>query len=228
VTLNLTSTSIAATAGTPAIASLGAQFGVLFQATVTDANKNALPGATVTFTAPSTGASGTFPGNLLTATATTNASGVATAPAFVANSTAGNYSVTASVAGGAAPAAFALTNAVPGATSLGGAIGGKSGPSNARVWVFQVGNNGPGSALGAQITSITFAETSGVACTPVITGPARFPLLVGNIAPQAIANVNVTIDFTGCAANAAFRVTAAEWANNGAATGTIVRLNQFQ
>jgi hypothetical protein len=55
-----------------------------------------------------------------------------------------------------------------------------------------------------------------------------FPIAAGNIAPQVVANVNVTINFTGCAANAAFKVTANESANNGAATGTIVRLNQFQ
>jgi len=95
-------------------------------------------------------------------------------------------------------------------------------------WVFEVGNNGPGSALGAEITGITLLQTVGAACTPVITSPASFPLLVGNIAPQATADVDVTINFTGCASTAAFTVTAIEQANDGAATGTIVRLNQFQ
>lgn len=119
-----------------------------------------------------------------------------------------------------------MTNAAAGATSLGGAIGGKAGPANARVWTFEIGNNGPGSALNAQITGITFVQTAGAACTPVVTTP--FPLNAGNIAPGAIANVNATIDFTGCAATAAFTVTAPETANSGSATGTIVRLNQFQ
>ncbi len=49
------------------------------------------------------------------ATAITNASGIATAPALTANGQAGSYTVTASVAGVAAAASFSLTNltAVP-------------------------------------------------------------------------------------------------------------------
>jgi len=225
VTLTLDNTSIAATAGTPQVADVGVKYAMPFQATVKDTNGNLVNGTTVTFTAPSSGVGGTFPGNLTTVTAQT-VSGIATAPAFTANATAGNYTITATVDGAASPASFSLTNAVAGSTSLGGALGLKSGPSNARVWVFEVGNNGPGSALGAEITSITLKQTSGAACTPVI--PASFPLLVGNIAPKVIANVNVTINFASCASNAEFTVTAVESANNGAATGTIVKLNQFQ
>jgi hypothetical protein len=225
VTLNLEGTSILATLGTPQIADVSAPFGIALQATVTDMN-GPVQGATVTFTAPSTGASGTFPGNQITATAITNGAGVATAPAFTADSTAGNYTLSATVPGAASSANFALTNAVPGPTSLGGLIGTKSGSQNARVWVLEVGNNGPGSALGAEITGITLVQRLGAACTPVIETP--LPLAVGNIAPIVVANVNVTINFTGCPANAAFKVTANETANNGAATGTIVVLNESQ
>ena len=74
----------------------------------------------MTFTAPSSGASGTFSGS---STVTTNSSGVATAPTFTANSTAGTYTVTASVAGVATPASFSLTNTSVGAT---GALSGVS------------------------------------------------------------------------------------------------------
>jgi hypothetical protein len=109
---------------------------------------------------------------------------------------------------------------------LGGAIAGKSGPPNARVWSFQVGNNGPGDAVNAQITGISFARTNGPACSPVIQSP--LPLNAGTIAPQGLAGVSVTIDFSSCDAGALFKVTVAESANSGAATGTIVRLNQFQ
>jgi hypothetical protein len=225
VTLILESTSIAATAGTPQIADVSTKFAIAFKTTVTDAD-GPVQGATVIFTAPSTGPTGTFPGNKKTASVLTDASGVATAPDFTANATAGNYILTAAVEGAASPANFELTNAVPGATSLGGLIGTKSGPKNARVWVFQVGNSGPGSALGAELTSITFVQRLGAACTPVIATP--FPVVVGNIAPKATENVNVTIDFTGCPANAAFKVTATESANGGAATGTTSVLNAAQ
>ena len=49
----------------------------------------------VTFTAPSSGASGTFAGGCLSVTVLTNALGVATAPQFTANGQAGYYTVTA-------------------------------------------------------------------------------------------------------------------------------------
>jgi hypothetical protein len=222
-------TQIAANSGTtPQSAAVSTAFGTLLSVTAKDASNIPVQGVVVTFTAPLSGVSGTF-ANLTNMTqATTDSSGGATATTFTANTQAGNYTVTATAGGVAVPANFALTNAVPGATSLGGTIGGKSGLQSARVWVFEVGDNGPGSALGAAITGITLVQTSGAACTPVITNPASFPLPAGNIAPKATANVNVTIDFAGCASNAAFKVTATESANNGAATGTIVRLNQFQ
>jgi hypothetical protein len=102
--------SIAATAGTPQNAIIGAAFANTLQATVKDASNNPVSGVTVTFTAPAqTGASGTFAGGANTAV--TNASGVATSAIFTANSIAGGpYNVTASVSGVASAANFALTN----------------------------------------------------------------------------------------------------------------------
>ena len=80
-------------------------------ATVVDLAHNPLNGVVVTFTAPATGASGTFAdtGNATT-TATTNASGVATATLISANGTTGAYTVTAMVAGLSTPAYFSLAN----------------------------------------------------------------------------------------------------------------------
>ena len=111
-------------------------------------------------------------------------------------------------------------------TTLGGLIGLKSGPQNARVWPFIVGNNGPDEAMGTQLTSIVLTQTRGTACTPVIM--STFPVQVGNIAPGATATGNVTIDFTGCPAAATFLVTVSFSANSGAATGSISKMNQFQ
>jgi hypothetical protein len=101
--------SIAATAGTPQSATVSTAFATPLQATVKDASSNPLSGVTVSFTAPGSGASGKF-GSSATATAVTNSSGVATAPVFTANATAGTYTVTASVSGVATPANFTLTN----------------------------------------------------------------------------------------------------------------------
>jgi len=54
------------------------------------------------------------------------------------------------------------------------------------------------------------------------------PVVAGNIGPHATLGAQVTIDFTGCFPNAFFKVTTAVSANNGAVTGTILRLNQLQ
>ncbi len=101
--------AITATSGTPQSATFGAAFAAPLVVTVVDAGSNPVSGATVTFTAPSTGASGTFAGGVNTAT--TNAEGVATSAVFTANSTVGGpYTVSAAVTGVVATASFSLTN----------------------------------------------------------------------------------------------------------------------
>jgi len=84
-------------------------FTTALQATLKDANNNPVSGVTVTFTAPSAGATAAFSGSA-TAAVMTNASGIATAPTLTANSQAGAYTVTAVVAGVSTPASFNLTN----------------------------------------------------------------------------------------------------------------------
>src|SRR5207247_584960 len=77
---------------------------------VKDVAGNPVPNATVTFTAPASGPSGSFAGSLNTAI--TNASGVATSPATTANGIFGSFAITANVTPALSPAAtFALTNA---------------------------------------------------------------------------------------------------------------------
>jgi hypothetical protein len=77
---------------------------------VRDAGGFLVQNVSVTFTAPGSGASGTFPGGV-SVTVVTNASGRATAPTFTANTIAGGYLVTAQAAGGGNPSTtFSLTN----------------------------------------------------------------------------------------------------------------------
>ncbi len=116
-------------------------------------------------------------------------------------------------------------NFVAGAPSLGGTITGKSGPANARAWAFSITDSGTGAANATELSSFTLTQVGGAACTPVI--PA-LPIAVGNIAPGGSGAVTVTIDFSSCAFNARFTLNAGITANAGAATGSIVRTNQFQ
>jgi uncharacterized repeat protein (TIGR01451 family) len=101
--------AISATAGTPQSATINSAFATALKATVTESG-NPQNAVSVTFTAPGSGASGAFPGPSATAVVATNSSGVATAPTFTANGTAGGYNVVASLGTGLPTANFALTN----------------------------------------------------------------------------------------------------------------------
>jgi hypothetical protein len=126
-TFSLTNTpgppaSIKAVAGTtPQSTPTGEVFAKNLAVTVKDAGGNLLSGASVTFSAPSSSASGFF-GATTSATVTTNGSGTATAPPFLGGLTQGSYNVTATVqttVPNVAPATFTLTNAAcPGCASI--------------------------------------------------------------------------------------------------------------
>ncbi|MBE9118759.1 CHAT domain-containing protein, partial [Lusitaniella coriacea LEGE 07157] len=101
--------SLTPIAGTPQSTAFNTTFGVNLQAQLTENFTNSpvpLADLTVTFTTPSSGASGSFSG---ANTAVTDASGIAMANPFIANAVAGNYQVTARVTG-VEPATFSLTN----------------------------------------------------------------------------------------------------------------------
>ena len=85
-------------------------FSDLLKVLVRDKFGNNIPGVTVTFAAPASGASGTFAGGVLTAI--TDATGIATSPVFTANTIAGGYNVTATVAT-LTPLNFFLMNQAP-------------------------------------------------------------------------------------------------------------------
>jgi adhesin/invasin len=87
--------SVTAVSGSGQIADESAQFTGPLQALVADALGNPVPGVSVTFTLPASGASGTFGG---LATVQTDATGIATSPLITANNIQGVISATASVA----------------------------------------------------------------------------------------------------------------------------------
>ncbi len=91
-------TQVAVSAGGGQSATVGTTFATTLSATVEDAHGNPVlvPGTNVTFTAPASGASGTFANSTVTTVVATLSSGVASATAFTSNITAGAYTVTAS------------------------------------------------------------------------------------------------------------------------------------
>jgi len=106
--------SITATSGTPQSTTINAPFAAPFVVSVKTAAGAPVSGASVSFNTPeASGANGTFPGNAVSATVTTNANGLATSPILTANNFAGTYTVTAFVLGTGLSANFALTNNNP-------------------------------------------------------------------------------------------------------------------
>ncbi len=89
------------TSGAGQNATVGAAFATSLSTTIEDSHGNPVlvGGTTVSFTAPGSGASGSFANGTDTTIATTNGGGVATATTFTAGTTSGSYLVTASSAG---------------------------------------------------------------------------------------------------------------------------------
>jgi hypothetical protein len=111
-------TNIVAISGGGQSATINTVFANPLVAKVTDGTNNPLASVLVTFTAPASGASGTFAGNSLTYSAQTDAAGLVTSTVFTANGVPGSYTVTATAAGVATPASFGLTNTVGAAANI--------------------------------------------------------------------------------------------------------------
>jgi endo-1,4-beta-xylanase len=106
----------------------------------------------------------------------------------------------------------------------------KTGPQNARVWTITANNPGPGTAYTVQINGFTLQQLGerddkdnkdDVPCSPVITSPSAFPVVLGDIADDGSASATVTLDFSACHSHAPF-VLQMPWSQaNGADTGQL-------
>ena len=206
--------TIAANSGYTTSAAVDSSFGT-FSATVTSDGSPA-SGISVTFTAPSSGASGLFATATpaLTDTETTNASGIATSQIFTANSTPGAYAVTASTSGATTSASFALTNtSTPPPTIVITATSGSNqsaqvGTAFAAPLVANVISNG--TALSG--ATVTFAVPStGASCA--LSATTATTDASGNASVTCTANTtaggpyNVTASTSGATTSASFALT---------------------
>jgi hypothetical protein len=91
----------------------------------------------------------------------------------------------------------------PSALSVLGSISSKAGPANARVWTYRVQNLGA-TPVRLDATRFQLTQTSGVACAPHVV--SAVPVSLGVIAVNGSAQAPFTIDFTGCAGAARFRL----------------------
>jgi hypothetical protein len=183
-------TAVTAVAGTtPQSTAVNTPFPALLAVDVRDAAGHLVQGVSVTFTAPGSGASSKF-GSASSVTVVTNASGRASAPTFVANTTAGSYLVTAQAAGGSNPSAsFSLTN-TPGSPAVLMAITGSNQsavvntpfPTNLLATLTdQFGNRVPG-------VTITFAAPGSGASASFSGGTAGTTDASGQVSKAITAN----------------------------------------
>jgi Beta-propeller repeat len=208
-------------------------FGTQLSVTVEDIDNNPVQGVLVTFTAPSSGASGLFANNTTTTQATTNLNGVATASIFTANAQAGGpYNVTASATGLTA-VNFSLTNlaktnpiitwANPAGIPFGSALGAGQLNATANVAGTFAYNPPVGTVLlpgSGQTLSVTFTPNDTIDYATVTDavliniGPASGPanLVVTKTLTRAASQivVVVTIANTGGAAAANVQLTTAK------------------
>jgi endo-1,4-beta-xylanase len=104
----------------------------------------------------------------------------------------------------------------------------KTGTVNgSRTWTVTATNPSSAPAYATQINGFALTQTGGAACTPVITPPSSYPVILGDIPASSSANAVFTINFTGCPATARFTVNM-PWSSAVYNTGTLVTANQFQ
>ncbi len=110
ITAKTTGDTLSLVSGSGQSATVGTAFTNTLVVKDVDQYGNSVPGVTVTFTPPTTGASGTF---TTSATAVTGSNGQATSNTYTANTTAGGpYNVVASAPGATPTINFSMTNLV--------------------------------------------------------------------------------------------------------------------
>ena len=239
--------AIAATAGNTQSTIINTAFATQLQATVTESGVP-VSGVTVSFTAPGSGASGSFPGNLTTASVLTNGSGVAPAPSFTANGTAGSYSVVATLGAGLPSATFALTNLKANQTITFGPIANKtfgdpdfliipSASSGLPVTLLASGNctvssPSPGSVhlTGAGSCTITASQPGDAYYNPAPSVPQSFTIAKVATANEVASslnpsNLNQPVTFTARVSSVAAKTGTVQFKDNGVNLGAPVVLS---
>ena len=196
--------------GTPQTAAINQTFPQTLDIRLTDQGGNAIPNASVTFTAPASGASATFSSGQTSDTETTGTDGTAASVPLTANSTPGSYLVSASVSG--VSTSFHLQNvvsltggAVVPSTSLAGATASYSisfstssnGACQPTCSVNLAGPSGTGFPTGTGAYAISVTNGHKATVNTVSVSPSGNSVTIG-LAGSTIAGVDtVTVNTTG-------------------------------
>ena len=102
----------------------------------------------------------------------------------------------------------------------------KAGPNDTRVLTLTATNGDAGPAYATQIASLTLRQILGRRCSPKITAPGSYPILLGDIATSGSASAAFTVSFAGCESSALFEVQA-PWSSSVYHTGTFISGLEF-
>ena len=103
---------------------------------------------------------------------------------------------------------------------------GKKDGKDTQVLTLTATNGDVGPAYATQITSLTLHQIFGRRCSPVVTAPGSYPILLGDIATSGSASASFTVSFAGCNSDAVFTVSA-PWSSSVYHTGTFFSLLEF-
>jgi hypothetical protein len=186
--------TISATSGTPQTATITTAFAAPLVATVSSASGEPVAGGVVTFTAPASGASGTFTGGVTTVTVTTNSGGVATSSPLTANNLAGSYAVTAAAIGVTGSASFSLTNAKGTTTTSVGSSANPSGVGQNTTFTATVFATAPGPT-----GTVQFVDNGTNLKTPVNCGPGPSTICIAQLSTSSLSAGNhvITANYSG-------------------------------
>ena len=101
-----------------------------------------------------------------------------------------------------------------------------AGTADTRSITITATNGNVGTAYAMQISNLTLSQASGPACTPMVTAPSRYPLVLGDIPASGTARVAFTVSLVGCNPTAQWEV-AVPWSANTYETGTYTFQTNF-
>ena len=90
-----------------------------------------------------------------------------------------------------------------------------------RVFTVTATNGNVGIAYGTQINGFILQQFSGERCTPVVTPPSGYPIVLGDLAVGGAASATFTVSFAGCSDFADFELNV-PWTSATYDTGTFV------
>jgi endo-1,4-beta-xylanase len=101
------------------------------------------------------------------------------------------------------------------------------GTGDTRTVTINATNGSVGPAYSTQITGFTLTQISGPSCTPAITPPGAYPIVLGDIPTGGTASTAFTVRIVGCNPNSQFTLSV-PWTSATYDTGTFVTTMDFK